>query len=162
MRFALFEAVQWNKHGDHPAVVPATEDNTKGQYCLYKKDNCTHCGKPLALHGFIENGNDLVCPGNYVIHEKNGSYSSNKLNDLSYANAPFDDEQFEQVCEIVHNAWWDKKKKQGIIDHPDMIPYNELREDVKEYDRKTVWAVLKGLDKILRDNNTYNGGIFLQ
>lgn len=54
-------------------------------------------------------------------------------------------EQFEQICEAVHNGWWDEKKRQGVADHPDMIPYDELAEDVKEYDRVTVRRVMDAL-----------------
>lgn len=32
----------------------------------------------------------------------------------------------ETIAEAVHNAWWEEKKKQGVTDHPDMIPYSEL------------------------------------
>lgn len=49
----------------------------------------------------------------------------------------------EQVAEAVHNAWWDEAKKQGRENHPDMIPYNELAENVKEYDRTTAKAVIE-------------------
>lgn len=52
----------------------------------------------------------------------------------------------EKVAESAHNAWWEEKKKQGITDHPDMIPYSELSEDVKEYDRVIAEAVVAALD----------------
>lgn len=61
-------------------------------------------------------------------------------------------EQFEKICEAVHNSWWEEKKKQGVTDHPDMIPYSELSEDVKEYDRVTTRAVLNAVDEVTRDN----------
>lgn len=53
--------------------------------------------------------------------------------------------ELEGVAEAVHNAWWEEKKKQGVTDHPDMIPYNELEEDVKEYDRVTAKATIESL-----------------
>ena len=56
------------------------------------------------------------------------------------------DNIFEQICEQVHNAWWEEKKRQGVTDHPDMLPYNDLSEEVKEYDRATVRAVLNAMD----------------
>lgn len=49
----------------------------------------------------------------------------------------------ESIAENVHNAWWDEAKKQGRENHPDMIPYADLSESVKEYDRKTAEAVIK-------------------
>lgn len=50
-------------------------------------------------------------------------------------------DEFEKICEAVHNEWWEEKKRQGIDDHPDMLPYQELPENVKEYDRVTVRRV---------------------
>ena len=52
----------------------------------------------------------------------------------------------ESIAEHVHDAWWDEAKKQGRENHPDMIPYSELSEPVKEYDRKTVEAVIENMD----------------
>lgn len=52
----------------------------------------------------------------------------------------------EQIAEKVHNAWWDEAKKQGRENHPDMIPYSDLSEPVKEYDRKTAEAVIEGMN----------------
>lgn len=57
-------------------------------------------------------------------------------------------QQFEALCEAVHNAWWEEKKLQGISDHPDMIPYAELEESVKEFDRATVRAVFAAMKKL--------------
>lgn len=54
-------------------------------------------------------------------------------------------DEFEKICEAVHNGWWEEKKRQGIDDHPDMLPYQELPENVKEYDRVTVRRVLEAL-----------------
>ncbi len=54
-------------------------------------------------------------------------------------------ELLEIIAEAVHNAWWEEKQKQGVTDHPDMLPYNELAENVKEYDRVTARAVIKTL-----------------
>lgn len=51
----------------------------------------------------------------------------------------------EGLSEAVHNAWWDEKKRQGVTDHPDMLPYADLTEEVKEYDRVTVRTVLTAL-----------------
>lgn len=54
-------------------------------------------------------------------------------------------DEFEKICEAVHNEWWEEKKRQGIDDHLDMLPYQELPENVKEYDRVTVRRVLEAL-----------------
>lgn len=71
----------------------------------------------------------------------------------------------ETLSDHVHQAWMAEKLKQGFADHPrsidadgrgcctnelhhsDMLPYADLPENVKEYDRVTVRAVLDALDK---------------
>ena len=58
------------------------------------------------------------------------------------------DERLELIAEAVHNAWWQEKIKQGVENHPDMLPYNELTEEVKEYDRVTARAVLHNLPEL--------------
>lgn len=62
--------------------------------------------------------------------------------DVAKVEPPID---VETVAEAVHNARWEEKKKQDVTDHPDMLPYAELAENVKEYDRVTARAVLKAL-----------------
>lgn len=57
-------------------------------------------------------------------------------------------EKLEKIAELVHNAWWNEKIKQGVTDHPDMIPYAELDENVKEYDRVTARAVMEALPEL--------------
>lgn len=75
-----------------------------------------------------------------------------------------DAETFERVAEQVHNAWAAEKQRQGFADHvrtiddsgrgcctnekhhPDMLPYADLAENIKDYDRATVRAVLAGID----------------
>ena len=52
----------------------------------------------------------------------------------------------ETIAEAVHNAWWEEKKKQGVTDHPDMIPYSELSEEVKEYDRVTARTTIEAFN----------------
>lgn len=60
-------------------------------------------------------------------------------------NEPLTLKRFEEICESVHNGWWEEKKRQGVTKHPDMLPYSELAEEVKEYDRVTVRRVLDAL-----------------
>lgn len=69
----------------------------------------------------------------------------------------------EKLSEKVHNAWMKKKEAQGFSygkeydkekkKHPDMLPYNELKEEVKEYDRVTVKAVLQAQKELSADAN---------
>jgi hypothetical protein len=81
----------------------------------------------------------------------------------------------EEIAEDVHLGWMAEKQKQGFADHPhqftrrfdammvgvcrpacdlniekhhpDMLPYVELAENVKEYDRATARAVFQGLQR---------------
>lgn len=66
-----------------------------------------------------------------------------------------DEKTFEKICEDVHNAWWEEKKKQGVTDHPDMIPYYDLSEEIKDYDRVTVRTVLNSLNDCIVDINMH-------
>lgn len=69
----------------------------------------------------------------------------------------------ELLSEKVHNAWMKEKEAQGFSygkkydgekkKHPDMLPYNELKEDVKKYDRATVRAVLQAQKELSVDAN---------
>jgi hypothetical protein len=51
----------------------------------------------------------------------------------------------ERLPEHVHDLWAQTKLDQGITDHPDLIPYSELSEEKKDYDRNTafgrLWAI---------------------
>jgi len=58
-------------------------------------------------------------------------------------------EIIEYLSEKVHEAWQEEKHKQGIYNHPDDIPYSQLAENIKEYDRATVRSVLKALGDIV-------------
>lgn len=60
------------------------------------------------------------------------------------------DRNFEGICESVHNGWLDEKIKQGVSNHPDMIPYSQLTEEVKEYNRVTVRRVLASVKWIIK------------
>lgn len=54
----------------------------------------------------------------------------------------------EQIAEHVHDHWALTKIEQGKTDatkleHPDLIPYSELTDDKKAYDRQTADATIK-------------------
>ena len=59
------EAVQWNKDGDHPAVI-----ETPG---LKQSDGmCDRCDKGHALHGTMLVGwglDKVVCPGDWIVQD---------------------------------------------------------------------------------------------
>lgn len=84
----------------------------------------------------------------------------------------------EEIASKVHDAWWDEKSDQGFHSpmdcnsklsqevrnnprsggskflkycdkcHADMYPYGDLPENVKDYDRATVSAVLKAISQL--------------
>ncbi len=57
------------------------------------------------------------------------------------------DQLVEQVAADVHQAWMETKRAQGITSRPSadgieqMVPYEDLPDDLKELDRATVRAV---------------------
>lgn len=86
-----------------------------------------------------------------------------------------DADLIERLSEAVHNGWMAQKQAQGFADHPfkpvstgmttathycqqsecqfshirhhpDMLPYADLAESTKEYNRATVRAFLRALD----------------
>lgn len=70
-------------------------------------------------------------------------------------NAKIVKPDLEYIAELVHNSWWEQKLKSGITDHPDMIPYNELSENVKEYDRVTARTVINILNEQTQMTHPY-------
>lgn len=71
----------------------------------------------------------------------------------------------EYLAERSHIGWMEEKQRQGFADHtwdtpghgqncwmgrsrhhPDMLPYADLAENIKDYDRKTVDGVLAGIE----------------
>jgi septal ring factor EnvC (AmiA/AmiB activator) len=57
----------------------------------------------------------------------------------------YENPDVEKLSESVHDAWWQESKRQGREGEQSMVPYSELPDSVKEYDRVTVRAVLDAL-----------------
>ena len=57
----------------------------------------------------------------------------------------------EIICELVHKAYCDERRAQGREPYWTGGDYNLLREATKDYDRRTVEAVLKaiGVEQII-------------
>lgn len=51
----------------------------------------------------------------------------------------------ERLAEHVHDVWAVGKIANGITDHKDLIPYEELDEKTKDYDRNTALGTLKAI-----------------
>lgn len=64
----------------------------------------------------------------------------------------------EQIAENVHEVWAQNRMRQGwtygeerndaLKKHPCLIPYDELSEEEKAYDRNTVLGTLKLISKL--------------
>lgn len=69
----------------------------------------------------------------------------------------------EECSEAAHNEWMREKIRRGVTTWPNergyeqLVPYSELSEDVKEFDRIVVGAIMKILStKGLVYNNRYS------
>lgn len=78
----------------------------------------------------------------------------------------------ELIAKNTHDIWAEARIKEGWIygperndflkTHPDLIPYDELSEEEKEYDRRTALDTLKLIQKLgyeitrRSDNSTLN------
>ncbi len=61
----------------------------------------------------------------------------------------------EKLAENVHENWavqsmqegwmWGKQHSEKAKTHPNLIPYNQLSESEKEYDRRTAMETIKSL-----------------
>ena len=96
MKTQITDATRWFKNGDHPLddVLRPFEDTGKiptepreGKIVRYYRNPsvdgvsiCEECGNTLHEHGFIDNsrGGYKVCPGNWIITAKDGSYFPEK------------------------------------------------------------------------------------
>lgn len=64
----------------------------------------------------------------------------------------------ERIAENVHDVWaasrmaegwsWGESRNDTLKQHPCLVPYNELPESEKEYDRKTSIETLKLIQKL--------------
>ena len=79
--------------------------------------------------------------------------------DISDISLPEDLENLvELVARNVHEVWawsrvsqgwtWGPKRDDDLKTHPSLIPYDELPEEEKQYDRKTAVGTLKLIQKL--------------
>lgn len=54
------------------------------------------------------------------------------------------DGAMESFAVVVHDAWWQESQRQGVL-HKSQVPYADLPENVKEYDRVMIRASLSRL-----------------
>ena len=68
------------------------------------------------------------------------------------------DELVEKIAENVHEVWaqsrmeqgwtYDEERNDALKTHPCLIPYEELPEEEKAYDRDTAFGTLKLITKL--------------
>lgn len=51
----------------------------------------------------------------------------------------------ERLSESCHDTWALAKIAEGLTDHPDLVPYSELSEATKDYDRKSAMGTLRAI-----------------
>ena len=112
-----FEAFPWKGNGDHPKdnchliIDIVKEGDTEGKpymsegevvrrYNLPDVDGkCDECGWPMHVHGWIDgyinkdNTCWVVCPGDWIVTDVDGSYKVYNLNELLHAAEPVDVER---------------------------------------------------------------------
>lgn len=94
---SLIEATQWLQNGDHPEDesepiehAGLSEGKIVGYYRsldamdaldalnteLSGNQYCPHCGNRMRNHGVLDgvNGEEFVCPGDYIVTDRNGLY----------------------------------------------------------------------------------------
>jgi hypothetical protein len=91
-----------------------------------------------ACHVSLSGGKYSFVYCNDECNQLNGACYQERTDSKEYVN-------LERISEAVHNAWWGEKKRQGRDNHPDAVPYYELSEEVKEYDRQTAITVLNAV-----------------
>lgn len=68
-RREVFEAVQWNAPGDHPAVDKPVWSHEGGHLCK-------ECGLPIDYHGTVHTFGirHKVCPGDWIVNLNDGEW----------------------------------------------------------------------------------------
>lgn len=102
----LTEATQWFQNGDHPQdksePVEKTEGSpglTEGKVVRYFRSLnipggrfCSNCGNVMQKHGTLDgpNGEETVCPGDYIVTDRKGHYYVLKALDFEAQYEPYE------------------------------------------------------------------------
>ena len=78
----VFDAKQWFREGDHPAVG-------MGGFRTMINSPCRSCGKRQHVHGNIpfEGGKIIICPGDWVVDD--GGFTGSECNYTRYSADAF-------------------------------------------------------------------------
>lgn len=63
------------------------------------------------------------------------------------SESTFKDEQVELLAKMEHNRWWAELLLQGRT-HPNMVPWDQLDEPTKEFDRGQVRAIPQAIEQV--------------
>jgi RyR domain len=84
-----------------------------------------------------------------------GSYRPQPIDTSKIWLSPGVSDLLEKLASNNHDHWAQKRFQEGwrhgpvrnddLKQHPDLVPYDELSEPEKEYDRKTVTETLKAI-----------------
>ena len=102
----LTEATQWFVNGDHPQDRSTPIDNpdgpqrlTEGKVVRYFRSLnipggrfCPKCGNVMQQHGLLDglNGEEIVCPGNYIVTDQKGNYYLLKSKEFEAMYEPYE------------------------------------------------------------------------
>lgn len=105
--------------------------------------SCPRCGKIFHDEDVKKSPDDyLICPICFTIQHKKC------MGIISEAHIKFENIDIEKIAERVHKAYCEEYKKQKGKDYWTKGDYLKLTEKTKDYDRKTVKAVLNILTDI--------------
>lgn len=144
-KLVVIEATQWNRLGDHPAVItvpanhPAWDQPQQAERCGWLDGHFVHPG-----YWIIEGDQRSVIDG-FAFTAQYEPY------DEPYAVGLPD---IETVSAKVHEAWMESKRAQGVISRLSdkgedlMVPYDQLSNEAQELDRGTVRAVYAAIEAL--------------
>lgn len=109
----VIEAVQWFKHGDHPAVEEIADcEDQVGEKCL-------KCGHFAEDHGSIETleGAMVACPGDWIITGVKGEHYPCKpdIFDMTYEKADTEDKRYNPTVEEALKEYAKQHGFDGLI-----------------------------------------------
>jgi tRNA(Ile2) C34 agmatinyltransferase TiaS len=98
----LIEATQWFENGDHPhdESEPSEGSSEKSEGKVVQRFHsvdlagnsyCPECGNRMQRHGVLDgaNGEEFVCPGDYIVTDRNGLYSRVSRAEFESHNEPY-------------------------------------------------------------------------
>jgi hypothetical protein len=124
------EAHQWFRNGDHPndgnaliQVLGQPAFRAEGKVVRYYRHPfihgdtiCPSCGHKMRDHGWIDNSQAAtVCPGDWIITQSDGAYSSVSQKSFHERYKPIPDLSDVDLTKIAHGS---VKFKDNVMVHP--------------------------------------------